>query len=202
MSYSLPPPKFLTVHKVHVILRFIMRKRKAQRMTLESAKLGRVNIIMLLNPWEYFSTPIGRAPPRKASCGSPAEHLEQMPCCSFLTDISAPDPPKRPSGTALGPFRACDTSGVFHFSLIQEAICSIGRTSFFPQNQDRTDNQLSKHLRSYSTRGGERSAGQCCGRVALEKRISSRQPQTKSVLRVSHTKGAVEPFPAQPLLIS
>lgn len=37
------------------------------------------------------------------------------------------------------PFRACDTSGVFHFFFIQEAVRCIGRTSFFPpeSGQDR-----------------------------------------------------------------
>lgn len=53
-------PSFLAVHKIHAILRLMMRKRKAQRTTPESAKFGSVNIKILVNARDYFCTPICR----------------------------------------------------------------------------------------------------------------------------------------------
>ena len=54
-------PRLLIVHKIHVILRLIMRKRRAQRTTPESAKVGRVNIEILINPWDCFCASICRS---------------------------------------------------------------------------------------------------------------------------------------------
>lgn len=53
-------PSLLTVHEMHAILRLMMRKRKAQRTTPESAKFGRVNIKILVNARDYFCTPTYR----------------------------------------------------------------------------------------------------------------------------------------------
>lgn len=40
-------PRLLTVHKIHAILRLMMRKRNARRTAPESAKCGRVNVKIL-----------------------------------------------------------------------------------------------------------------------------------------------------------